>query len=362
MLNVTVVIPTLNPNEKIFDVVTRSRELGFQRIIIVNDGSRDELSYIFDRLSDEYSCEVLTHDINRGKGRALKTAMEHFLADPKGNIGLVTLDDDGQHTPHDTLNVAKALQAEPDKLILGVRDFNSPNVPPKSKWGNKLTAFFMRFLCGVRVSDTQTGLRAIPLSAIPAFIKVSGERFEYETNMLLATKDNGIAISEVCIDTVYIANNSATHFHPIRDSFMIYRQLFAYVGSAVASAIIEYGLFTLLTLFLPIEDRKTLIYVSKFISRFFSSIFNFFANKKLVFGNKGSTLPVALKYYALCIVQTLLSSEITAFLSKFFTADIMMTVCNFITDCFLALFSYKIQRFWVFSNKKDTPDNKKDTK
>ena len=356
MLNVTVVIPTLNPSEKIFDVVTHSRSLGFNRVIIVNDGSSVDKNYIFERLASEYGCEVLTHEINRGKGRALKTAMEHFLADPKGDVGIVTLDDDGQHTAKDTVNVAKALIDEPDKLILGVRNFNSPNVPPKSKFGNKLTAFFMHFLCGVKVSDTQTGLRAFGLSAIPAFIKVSGERFEYETNMLLATKDNGIGIKEVVIDTVYIENNSGTHFHPIRDSLMIYRQLFAYIGSAVASALIEYGLFTILTLTLPIGDRKALIYVSKFISRFFSSLFNFFANKKFVFGNDGATLPVALKYYALCIVQTLLSSEITAFLSKFFEAEIMMTVCNFVTDCFLALFSYKIQRSWVFANKKDKKD------
>ncbi|MBQ7820677.1 MAG: bifunctional glycosyltransferase family 2/GtrA family protein [Clostridia bacterium] len=353
MLNITVVIPTLNPSEKIFDVVTHSRELGFDRVIIVNDGSRADRAYIFDRLEAEFGCEVLTHEVNRGKGRALKTAMEHFLADPKGDVGIVTLDDDGQHTAHDTVNVAQALINEPDKLVLGVRDFNSPNVPPKSKWGNKLTAFFMRFLCGVKVSDTQTGLRAIPLSAIPAFIKVSGERFEYETNMLLATKDYGIGIKEVTIDTVYIEGNSGTHFHPIRDSLMIYKQLFAYVGSAVASAVIEYGLFTLLTLLLPIDERKTLIYVSKFIARFFSSIFNFFTNKKLVFGNDGKTLPVALRYYTLCIVQTILSSEITTFLSKFFNAEIMITVCNFVADAFLAIFSYRIQRGWVFAQKND---------
>lgn len=350
MPNITVVIPTLDPSEKIFGVVEGVRSVGFEHIIIVNDGSRRECADIFDRLSAQYRCEVLTHEVNRGKGRALKTAMEHFLLDPKGDIGIVTLDDDGQHTANDTARVAQALTDDSDKLILGVRDFSLPNVPPKSKWGNRLTAFFMKFICGVNVSDTQTGLRAIPLGAIPAFLKVDGERFEYETNMLLETTKQKIGIKEVVIETLYVDNNSQTHFHPIRDSFMIYKQLFAFAGSAMISFVIDYGVFWLMTQLLPIKSTELLVLASSYSARFFSSIFNFLANKKVVFKDDSGTVRTALRYYTLCIIQTGLSAGITSLLAGI-AAGHMLTIWKLCADAFLALFSYRIQRAWVFADK-----------
>ena len=362
MLNLTIVIPTLNPSEKIFGVVEGLRAVGYEHFIIVNDGSRDECAPIFAKLKNEYNCEILTHEVNLGKGRALKTAMQHFLADPKDDIGIVTLDDDGQHTVADTLRVGESLIQNPDKLILGVREFNSQNVPPKSKWGNKITAFFMKFICGVSVSDTQTGLRAIPLSAIPALIDVSGERFEYETNMLLETSKLKLGIKEVIIETVYIENHSATHFHPIRDSFMIYKQLFTFAGSAVISFIIDYGIFLLLTNLLPIKSKEALVFVCTYTARFFSSIFNFFTNKKIVFGDNGGTLSAALRYYTLCIIQTGLSACITSLLSNI-SAGNMLVVWKLIADCSLSFFSYRAQRAWVFakkSNKTDSHINERD--
>ncbi len=354
MLNVTIVIPTLNPSEKIFEVVSSCYKSGFEHIIVVNDGSRADCTPIFDSLASDYGCVVLTHEINRGKGRALKTAMRHFLNDSKGDIGIVTLDDDGQHTTADTVNVAKALIEEPDKLVLGVRDFSLPCVPPKSKWGNRITALFMKLLCGVSVSDTQTGLRAIPLSAIPVFLDVAGERFEYETSMLLETSRSNIGIKEVVIETVYIENNSGTHFHPIRDSYMIYKQLFAFAGSAIASFLIDNGLFWLFTHILPIGAKEILVPVSAYSARFFSSIFNFLTNKKVVFSDDSKTLPTAVKYYTLCIVQTGISAILTTLLSDLLgiSEGILLTMCKFISDCLLAFFSYRIQRGWVFAKKK----------
>ncbi len=354
MINVTVVIPTLNPSEKIFDVVKSCRDAGFDRFIIVNDGSREECACIFDSLKSEYGCEVLVHEINRGKGRALKTAMQYFLDNPGDHVGIVTLDDDGQHTTQDTVNVARALIENPDKLVLGVRDFSLKNVPPKSKWGNRITALFMKLLCGVSVSDTQTGLRAVGLSSIPAFIEVEGERFEYETCMLLETSRSNIGIKEVKIETVYIENNSGTHFHPLRDSFMIYKQLFAFAGSAIASFIIDNGLFWLFTHILPIPSKEILVPVCTYLARFFSSIFNFFTNKKLVFSSDESTVSTAIRYYTLCIVQTGISAVLTIILSDILSISegILLTMCKFISDCILALFSYRIQRGWVFSKNK----------
>lgn len=360
MNNITVIIPTLNPCEKIYNVVNGAKDKGFGRIIIVNDGSLDDRAPIFERLENEYGCTVLTHEVNRGKGAALRTALAYFGENPMGHIGAVTLDDDGQHTIEDTVRVCEALKEAPDSLILGVRDFNLPHVPKKSRYGNKITAAFMKLLCNVDVSDTQTGLRAIPLSCVSGFLAVKGDRFEYETNMLLATSKLGINIREVVIETVYHDNNSATHFHPVRDSFRIYKLLFAhaflskqFISFAVSSGgsyIIDTLLFTLLVHILPIKNDALLAIASLFSARAVSSLFNFFANKFLVFKDKAGGAKSILRYYLLCITQASITASVIALLSKI-AGGTMLVIWKILVECIIFIVSFSIQRKWVFNTK-----------
>lgn len=362
MHNITVIIPTLNPCDKIFGVVKGAIDAGCERIIIVNDGSKSECNPIFERLKNEYGCVLLVHEVNRGKGAALKTALTYFKDNPIGHIGAVTLDDDGQHTIADTVRVCQALRENPDNLILGVRDFNKPNVPVKSKFGNKMTAAFMKFLCSVDVSDTQTGLRAIPAKHIDAFIGVKGDRFEYETNMLLATNDFSIKISEVVIETVYIENNSGTHFHPIRDSFRIYKLLFAhaflskqflsFLASSVGSYTIDCLAYFLLINLLPIKNDQILATISFYPARAISSIFNYTINKLLVFGDRSHGAKTLLKYYALCIAQVCTTSLVVGLLLSHIAAGNVLILWKILVECVIFVISFSIQRKWVFNNNK----------
>lgn len=358
MLNLSIVIPTLDPSEKILTVVKDLKETGFDRIIIVNDGSKPDKAPIFEALENELSCIVLTHEVNRGKGCALKTAMTYFLENPVGHAGIITLDDDGQHTLKDTVRVGEALIANPNDLILGVRDFDSPNVPPKSKFGNKLTKFVMKTLCRVSVSDTQTGLRAIPESAMPGFIKTEGDRFEYETNMLLDTRSLGIKITEVVIDTVYIEDNKGTHFHPIRDSIKIYKQIFKYAASHLQfisffissglAWVIDNAVFVLVALILPnhLED------LAFFPARTISSLFNYFTNQKIVFNNSENPRRSITRYYILSIAQLGVTYLIVnVLIDKVIATSIstvMLTILKFIVELAIFPLSFIIQRKWVF--------------
>ena len=361
MFNLSIVIPTLDPSEKILTVVKDLKDTGFDRIIIVNDGSRPEKAPIFDALEKELGCTVLVHEVNRGKGRALKTAMSYFVKNPEGHAGIITLDDDGQHTLKDTVRVGEALIANPDDLILGVRDFDAPNVPPKSKFGNKLTKSVMKALCRVSVSDTQTGLRAIPLSAMEGFIATEGERFEYETNMLLDTRSLGINITEVVIDTVYIEDNKGTHFHPIRDSIKIYKQIFKYAAahmqfisffiSSGLAFVIDNALFFIFALVLP-KSLETLAY---FPARAISSLFNYFTNQKIVFNNTENPKRSIIRYYILCVCQLCVSFLLVNVLIENVIAsavsEFTLTLLKLLVEFAIFPISFVIQRKWVFSKK-----------
>ncbi len=227
---VTIVLPSLNPDEKLTAVLYELREAGFDDILLVNDGS-DSAHLTYFPSEDDENCELLTHEVNRGKGAALKTAFRRFLQSRSESIGVVTVDGDHQHRAEDVRRCAEAMFEDPRFVILGVRDFSKQGTPFRSRAGNLLTSLVFRVFCGLRISDTQTGLRAIPRSYLPDLAGVEGDRFEYETNMLLEMKKRNIPYREIPIETVYIEGNSSSHFHAVRDSFKIYRLIFKFLFS-----------------------------------------------------------------------------------------------------------------------------------
>ena len=204
LANVSVVLPSLDPDEKLTAVIDGLLEYGFSDIILVNDGSKPEnLHYFEDAARLHPEIHLLRHEVNRGKGAALKTAFTYVLENRPDSLGVVTVDGDNQHHPADTRACTEAMLAS-NHVILGCRDFTLPDVPSRSRFGNHTTSLVFKIFCGMTISDTQTGLRAIPRKYLPTLNEVYGDRFEYETNMLLAFKNNGIPFDEVKIRTVYI--------------------------------------------------------------------------------------------------------------------------------------------------------------
>lgn len=352
--DVIVILPSLNPDEKLVNTVSSLIAKGFHDIIVVNDGSDEAHLSPFAYVSSQEACTLLVHEVNRGKGRALKTAMEYVLENRPSSPGVITIDGDGQHHVDDILACAQAMLDRKNEVILGVRDFSEPDVPFKSRFGNNLTKAVFRLFCGIRISDTQTGLRAIPAQFLKAMTEYSGERFEYETNMLLEMKTQNITFSEVKIQTIYLDENASTHFHPIRDSFKIYKVILKFGVSSALSSIIELLTFTLVNMLLdllPTELKVEIsILIASVISRIVSALCNYKLNRALVFrsGCKSSFL----RYVMLCVVQLAVSATLVSLLTYLFTAKTFgQTVLKAIVDTALFFISYRIQKNWVFRTK-----------
>ena len=225
---IPIIIPAYEPDSNLPLLLHILAENHIGPVIVVDDGSGDQYLAIFEKARSLVAGNggtVLVHEVNKGKGRALKTAFQYILENYQNVIGAVTADSDGQHTVDCIRKVMETLQAKPQELILGVRDFSGDDIPWKSRFGNNLTEKVFAYVAGVHVSDTQTGLRGIPREFMRDLLDVAGERFEFETQMLLESV-NRYPISEVEIETIYDSvEEHQTHFDPVADSIKIYRIL-----------------------------------------------------------------------------------------------------------------------------------------
>lgn len=361
---ISVVLPSLDPDEKLTAVIDGLLEYGFSDIILVNDGSRPECLHFFtDAAQAHPEVHLLNHEVNRGKGAALKTAFAWFLENRPDALGVVTVDGDNQHHPADTRSCCEHMLSS-GRVTLGCRDFSLPQVPPRSRMGNRITSMVFRLFCGIRLSDTQTGLRAIPRDALPLLSQVAGERYEYETNMLLAMKTNGLAFDEVKIRTVYIEENKGSHFHPVRDSWRIYKLILAhffhYALSSLTSSAIDLALFSLLERLLSgALGGLALTAAATVIARVVSSLCNFFLNKRVVFRSGISTGKAMARYYALAVpmmaAQALLTQGVFSLLHLRETG-LLHTLVYAVVMTVLYFVGYSIQRRWVFADHpKTTP-------
>ena len=357
-MNATVIIPSLNPDEKIISTVQSLVDVGFDDIILVNDGSKDEFKKRFEEAKYFSGVTVLVHEVNKGKGRAMKTAFEYILNNRPNKPNVITVDGDGQHLAVDVKKCIELLEENPHAFVMGVRNFNDENVPARSRFGNKITRTVFRLLCGIKVSDTQTGLRAIPFEHLPLMLQIDGDRYEYETNQLFAVKQAGIEFKETVINTVYIEENQTSHFRPIRDSIRIYGVIIKYIASSLASTLVDVSLFTLLNIIfgkLGFSNELRII-LAEAIARIISSFVNFSLNRKVVFKSKEKFGSTMLRYYILCVCQLAASTGLVYLFStvifKLSDGSLFDTLIKIVVDTFLFFLSFRIQQTWVFATKK----------
>lgn len=344
--DVAVLIPAFNPDNKLLELINELIKFGARDIIVVNDGSRASCEDIFEAIKTYDQCIVLKHAVNLGKGRSLKTGFNYFLNNYKGFIGLVTVDADGQHKCEDILKVTQMLQENSDSIILGTRNFSSSDIPRRSRLGNLITSKVFKFFSWINISDTQTGLRGISYNNLLSLLKIKGEKYEFEMNMLVECTQKSIDIKEVHIETIYIAENSSSHFNPLMDSLRIYIVFLKFIISSFSSFFVDIISFVIFTKLFILIIPNYFIFMATIGSRIVSSAFNYIVNRKAVFAFKSYQGNTVAKYYILSIIQMCISAlGVSLLYSKFHQGEVIIKM---IVDSLLFITSFRVQRDWVF--------------
>lgn len=351
---IAIVIPALDPDEKMVELVRGLRGAGFSHILLLDDGSEIKNRVFFRTCKEELGCKLVRHVVNFGKGIAIKSALGYVLENWPELAGVVTADCDGQHTVEDIDTCARLCAEHPESLVLGCRGFDDREIPLRSRFGNKCTKIVLKLLSGLKVSDTQTGLRGMSMELVREhFVKTKGERYEYEMNMLLEARDYRIPIEEFTIRTIYIEKNSSSHFNPFRDSIRIYKVFIKFLLSSFSSFLIDILMFWLwgylLRPLIPedvtIYGISVLILARTVLARLISSIYNFMMNKTQVFKSRSKSPMTAVRYYLLAVVQLTVSALLVNYALLFIPYS---TVRKVIIDTLLFALSFVIQREWVF--------------
>ncbi len=353
-----VVIPVFNP-EPGLQSLCRSLVSSFRIVIVVDDGSTENGS-AFKSLPE--SIRVIRHACNKGKGAAIKTALRYLSENTDAEYA-VFADGDGQHLPKDIVAVANRANCS-GNTVLGVRRFKLGHVPLRSWVGNVCTALIVRLLLGIRVSDTQTGLRAIPRRLFDELAAEPGDRYEFEVRLFRFLKERQEKLEQEEIDTVYINSNRASHFRPIVDSIRVYRNLIGtiflkFCASSVLGFLIDNLIFTCCILSLGASgySRKYMIFISLVIARIVSATCNYYCNRRLVFKSKDRLLISYSRYWGLVCLVAILSYCGTTLISAVSNSEGWRITCvKVFVETILFLLSYRLQKMWVFqtSAKQDS--------
>jgi glycosyltransferase involved in cell wall biosynthesis len=342
-----VVVPAYRPVVTLVELAQSLSSLGFESVIIVDDGSGPEYEDVFRRCAAVSVVHLTRHAVNLGKGAALKTGMNYALTNFPGCRGVVTADADGQHLPEDIARVADKLSANPDALILGVRGLQG-DVPLRSRVGNTMTRWLVRLLAGQQLTDTQTGLRGIPIALLPHLLRLPSGGYEFELDMLFACKALSCRILEEPIRTVYLNGNASSHFHPIRDSMRIYFLLFRFTMLSLSTALIDNCVF------LIVFRATDSIGESQVAARLVAMLYNYFGARRAVFHSQQKHGRVLVKYVLLVLCSGLVSYTLIQFLH--FRYGVPTVPAKLVAESFLFIANFTLQRDFVFTRQQGDKD------
>jgi len=216
------VIPAYHDEKHIGDIVRRTAQQ-LDHVLVIDDGSNDETA----QRAREAGAEVIVHSQNRGKGEAIKTGLRHCLA--REVTWLILLDSDGQHLPEEIERfLSAAASATQPMLFVGNRMDNASAMPFIRRVVNRYMSRRISHLCGQRIPDTQCGFRMLHQQLIPELLG-GGNRFDYDTEVLIIASRKRYRIEPVPITTVY--SDQVSNIHPVRDAFRFFKLMRRYKAS-----------------------------------------------------------------------------------------------------------------------------------
>ena len=197
-MKIFVVVPAYNEEKTIAKVLSELIDMGFE-IVVVDDGSKDHTYSIVSKIIKQKKRVTLCkHLLNRGLGGALKTGIEAALIEDPDVI--VTFDADGQHDPHDILNVSKPIIDHEADVVVGKRNFE--DMPRSKKFGNSVMNLITLIFYGIKVDDSQSGLRAFSRKAAEEIV-INARDYGVSSEIVGEVKKQDLSLKEVPIKTIY---------------------------------------------------------------------------------------------------------------------------------------------------------------
>jgi glycosyltransferase involved in cell wall biosynthesis len=216
--NVAALIPAYFEERHIGDVAHRARQQ-LDTVLVVDDGSTDRTS----EEARKSGAEVVKHEVNRGKGAAVKTGFRELLA--RGFEYVLILDGDGQHRPEEIPEFLREANAGRADFIVGNRMSDVRTMPFVRKLTNRFMSWKISGVCGQWIPDTQCGYRMIHRDVIPHLF-CDTSNFDYETEMLLIAAQKGFRVLAVPVSTVY--GEEKSKIHPVRDTIRFFKLMSRY--------------------------------------------------------------------------------------------------------------------------------------
>lgn len=212
------IIPAYQEEKHIADVARRTRA-ELPHVLVVDDGSTDRTA----ENARVKGVEVVVHEVNRGKGEAIKTGLRHWFE--RDAEYMLLLDGDGQHLPEEIDRFLQAAVASKATLFVGTRMRNTTSMPLIRRLVNGYMSRKISRACGQAIPDTQCGFRMLHRSVVPAVLG-GANHFDYETEMLIIASRGGHRIAAVPITTVY--SDEISSISPVRDTIRFFRLMRRY--------------------------------------------------------------------------------------------------------------------------------------
>jgi glycosyltransferase involved in cell wall biosynthesis len=209
--NITVVLPAYNEEVAIGSIVLLTCKYA-DNVIVVDDGSSDRTADV----ARKAGAEVIVHEVNKGKGRALKTGFTAAVA--LGADIIVTMDSDGQHNPADIPKLVEPILKGEADMVNGSRYLNGlgKNTPAYRRVGQTILDEVTNLNSGLHITDSQSGFRAFAASTKGVF-RFTAKGMAIESEMLADAGRHGLRITEVEISVRYDVDGSTEN--PIKHGF-----------------------------------------------------------------------------------------------------------------------------------------------
>jgi glycosyltransferase involved in cell wall biosynthesis len=214
MRKVTVLLPGYNVARHLDALVGNLRAaLPDAELLLVDDGSADDTAATGRALG----LTVIEHEINQGKGMALRTGFEAAVG--AGAEAVITMDSDGQHLASEAGRFVDAWEEGAD-VVVGDRMADNDNMPWLRKRTNEFTSWVISRVAGARIPDSQNGYRLFDAEVLRS-VKLESRRYDMESEILIRAARQGYRIASVPISTIY--HDEESSINPFVDTLRFFR-------------------------------------------------------------------------------------------------------------------------------------------